>query len=141
MKLLTNKVALITGGSRGIGAAIVQKFAEQGANIAFTYRSSADSANAVAAQAGKSGVTVKAYQSDASSFEASGELVKQVMEDVGRIDVLINNAGITKDNLMLRMSEEHWDQVIEVNLKSVFNLTKHISVSYTHLTLPTIYSV
>jgi len=126
MKLLTNKVALITGGSRGIGAAIVQKFAEQGADIAFTYRSSADSANAVAAQAAKSGVTVKAYQSDASSFEASGELVKQVMEDFGRVDVLINNAGITKDNLMLRMSEEHWDQVIEVNLKSVFNLTKHI---------------
>jgi len=115
MKLLTNKVALITGGSRGIGAAIVQKFAEQGADIAFTYRSSADSANAVAAQAAKAGVTVKAYQSDASSFEASAELVKQVMADFGRVD-----------NLMLRMSEEHWDQVIEVNLKSVFNLTKHI---------------
>ena len=126
MKLLTNKVALITGGSRGIGAAIVQKFAEQGANIAFTYRSSADSANAVAEEAVKAGVTVKAYQSDASSFEASGELVKQVMADFGRIDVLINNAGITKDNLMLRMSEDQWDQVIEVNLKSVFNLTKHV---------------
>ena len=126
MKLLTNKVALITGGSRGIGAAIVQKFAEQGADIAFTYRSSADSANEVVAKAAKSGVTVKAYQSDASSFEASAELVKQVIADFGRVDVLINNAGITKDNLMLRMSEEHWDQVIEVNLKSVFNLTKHI---------------
>ncbi len=126
MKLLTNKVALITGGSRGIGAAIVQKFAEQGADIAFTYRSSADSANKVAEEAAKAGVTVKAYQSDASSFEASAELVKQVLADFGRVDVLINNAGITKDNLMLRMSEEQWDQVIEVNLKSVFNLTKHI---------------
>ena len=127
MKLLDNKVVLITGGSRGIGAAIVQKFAEQGAQIAFTYRSSADSAKAVAEKAIAAGSEkVHIYQSDASSFEASGALIKQVLADFGRIDVLINNAGITKDNLMLRMSEDQWDQVINTNLKSVFNLTKHV---------------
>jgi len=127
MKLLENKVALITGGSRGIGAAIVQKFAEQGAQVAFTYRSSAEQANSLAEQSSTAyETTVKAYQSDASSFEASAELVKQVLEDFGRVDVLINNAGITRDTLMLRMSEDQWDQVIETNLKSVFNLTKHI---------------
>lgn len=126
MRLLENKVALITGGSRGIGAAIVQKFAEQGANIAFTYHSSADKANAVAEEASKNGVTVKAYQSDASSFQQAEELIKNVVADFGKIDVLINNAGITRDTLMLRMSEEQWDQVIQTNLKSVFNLTKHV---------------
>ena len=127
MKLLDNKVVLITGGSRGIGAAIVQKFAEQGAQIAFTYHSSTDRAKAVAEKAiAAGGGKVNIYQSDASSFEASGELIKQVLADFGRVDVLINNAGITKDNLMLRMSEEQWDQVIDTNLKSVFNLTKHI---------------
>jgi len=127
MKLLENKVALITGGSRGIGAAIVRKFAEHGAQIAFTYRSSADQANNLAEQMGTAfGVTVKSYQSDASSFEASTELVKQVLLDFGKIDTLINNAGITRDNLMLRMSEDQWDQVIETNLKSVFNMTKQI---------------
>lgn len=127
MKLVDNKVVLITGGSRGIGAAIVQKFAEQGAQIAFTYRSSEDSAKAVAEKAIAAGGTkINIYQSDASSFEASGELIKQVLADFGRIDVLINNAGITKDNLMLRMSEDQWDQVINTNLKSVFNLTKHV---------------
>jgi len=127
MKLLDNKVVLITGGSRGIGAAIVQKFAEQGAQIAFTYHSSTDRAKAVAEKAvAAGGVKVNIYQSDASSFEASGELIKQVLADFGRVDVLINNAGITKDNLMLRMSEDQWDQVINTNLKSVFNLTKHI---------------
>ena len=126
MKLLENKVVLITGGSRGIGAAIVQKFAENGATIAFTYHSSAEKATAVAEAAAASGVTVKAYQSDASSYTAAEALVKQVIADFGRVDVLINNAGITRDTLMLRMKEEQWDQVIETNLKSVFNLTKHI---------------
>ncbi len=127
MKLLENKVALITGGSRGIGAAIVQKFAAQGAKVAFTYRSSAIQANQLAEQSSTDfGTTVKAYQSDASSYDASAELVKRVLEDFGQVDVLINNAGITRDTLMLRMSEEQWDQVIETNLKSVFNLTKHI---------------
>jgi len=126
MKLLDNKVVLITGGSRGIGSAIVQKMASNGANVAFTYHSSAAKANVVADAAAANGVTVKAYQSDASSFEQSAELIKNVLADFGRIDVLINNAGITRDTLMLRMSEDQWDQVIETNLKSVFNLTKHV---------------
>ncbi|MEM9885835.1 MAG: 3-oxoacyl-[acyl-carrier-protein] reductase [Bacteroidota bacterium] len=121
--LLAGKVALITGGSRGIGKAIVEKFVAEGASVAFTYRSSAAKAEAIAKELGAS---AKAYQSDASSFEAAGELVKQVLADFSKIDVLINNAGITKDTLMLRMSEEQWDDVIEVNLKSVFNMTKQM---------------
>ena len=126
MKLLENKVVLVTGGSRGIGAAIVHKMAEHGAAVAFTYNSSVDKANAVATAAAENGVTVKAYQSDASSFEQSAALIKDVLADFGKIDVLINNAGITRDTLMLRMSEDQWDKVIETNLKSVFNLTKHV---------------
>ncbi len=126
MKLLDNKVALITGGSRGIGAAIVQKFAEQGANVAFTYHSSAEKADAIAKKTAEHGGIIKTYQSDASSFEQSAQLIKNVLEDFGRIDVLVNNAGITRDTLLLRMSEDQWDQVIETNLKSVFNLTKHV---------------
>lgn len=126
MKLLQDKIAIITGGSRGIGAAIVKKFAEQGAKVAFTYRSSAEKSNALVAEIEAAGGTAKAYQSDASSFEQAGELVKAVLKDFGQIDVVINNAGITKDNLMLRMSEEQWDSVVETNLKSVFNLTKHV---------------
>ena len=126
MGLLQDKTALITGGSRGIGAAIVKRFAEEGANVAFTYVSSADKANAVAEEAAKSGATVKAYKSDASSFEQAEELSKAVLADFGKVDILVNNAGITRDTLMLRMSEEQWDKVIEVNLKSVFNLTKHL---------------
>ena len=128
MKLLEGKVAIITGGSRGIGEAIVRRFVEHGANVAFTYRSSADKANALAEELSASGgVTVKGYQSDASSFDACAELIKAVTADFGKkIDVVINNAGITKDNLLLRMSEEQWDTVIEVNLKSIFNMTKNI---------------
>ena len=126
MKLLEDKVTLITGGSRGIGAAIAEKFAEQGSNIAFTYMSSTEKAKAVAQKLeNQYGVKVLAIQSDASSFEQAKDLVDQVIEAFGTIDTLINNAGITKDTLMLRMSEEQWDQVIEINLKSVFNLTKH----------------
>ncbi len=125
-KLLQDKVALVTGGSRGIGAAIVRRFAEQGANVAFTYHSSAEKANALAEELSKLGVQAKAYQSDASSFEQSEELVKNVLADFGKIDTLINNAGITADTLMLRMSEEQWDEVINTNLKSVFNLTKQV---------------
>ena len=126
MKLLENKVALITGGSRGIGEAIAKRYAEQGASVAFTYHSSAERAKKVEADIQAMGVKAKAYQSDASSFAAAEQLVKSVLEDFGKVDVLINNAGITKDTLMLRMNEEQWDQVIETNLKSVFNLTKHI---------------
>lgn len=127
MSLLQEKTALITGGSRGIGAAIVERFASEGANVAFTYLSSEEKANALAAAMTEAhGVTVKAFRSDASDFGQAEELVKNVIADFGKIDILINNAGITRDNLMLRMSEEQWDKVINTNLKSVFNLTKHI---------------
>lgn len=126
MKLLQDKVVLVTGGSRGIGAGIVRRFAENGANVAFTYRSSADEALAIEAELKGMGVEAKAFQSDAASFEQAEQLVKEVLETFGKIDVLINNAGITQDTLMLRMKEEQWDKVIEVNLKSVFNLTKQV---------------
>lgn len=123
MKLLEGKIALITGGSRGIGEAIVRSFAAQGAKVAFTYRSSAPQAEAIADELGEN---VKAYQSDAASFEQAEALVKKVLEDFGQIDILINNAGITKDGLMLRMSENDWDAVINTNLKSVYNMTKQV---------------
>jgi len=125
MNLLKDKVVLITGGSRGIGATIVKEMAAQGADVAFTYNSSPDKAEEVAAEAAKSGQKVKAYQSNAADYEQAESLIKSVTEDFGKIDVLINNAGITKDTLMLRMGESDWDRVIDVNLKSVFNLTKH----------------
>jgi len=126
MKILEGKTALVTGGSRGIGEAIVRKFAEQGADVAFTYLSSEDRAKKVESDLKEMGSNAKAYRSDASSYEQAEELVKVVLEDYGKIDILINNAGITRDNLMLRMSEEQWDQVVQTNLKSVFNLTKHV---------------
>jgi len=126
MKLLEGKAALVTGGSRGIGAAIVRRFAEQGADVAFTYRSSAGPAEALAEELSSMGVKVKAYQSDAANFQSSEALAKAVLEEFGKVDILVNNAGITKDTLMLRMSEEQWDDVIHTNLKSVFNLTKHL---------------
>ncbi len=127
MNLLQGKTALITGGSRGIGAAIVERFAEEGANIAFTYHSSKEKAEAVAERVGTAhGVKVLAFQSDAASFVAAENLVKEVLDAFGQVDILVNNAGITRDNLMLRMSEEQWDTVMSNNLKSVFNLTKHL---------------
>ncbi len=126
MGLLDGKVALVTGGSRGIGAAIVKRFAEQGANVAFTYRSSAEQANALAAELEQLGITAKAYQSDAADYEAAEQLAKEVLEAFGHVDILVNNAGITKDTLMLRMTEAHWDDVMQTNLKSIFNLTKHL---------------
>ena len=125
MGLLTGKVALITGGSRGIGEALVKAMAAEGADIAFTYRSSEESANRIEIEASRSGPKVIAYKSDAADYAQAEELVKTVLGEFGRIDILINNAGITKDTLMLRMGEEQWDQVMDVNLKSVFNLTKH----------------
>ncbi|KXK37950.1 MAG: 3-oxoacyl-[acyl-carrier-protein] reductase [Saprospiraceae bacterium] len=125
MGLLNGKVALVTGGSRGIGEAIVLKFAAQGADVAFTYLSSAEKANAVLEKAKAYGVNAIALKSDAADYNQAEALVNTVIEKMGKIDILVNNAGITKDTLMLRMSEEQWDQVIEVNLKSVFNLTKH----------------
>ena len=127
MKLLTDKTALITGGSRGIGAAIVRKFAEHGAHVAFTYHSSSAKADALIDSLElQDGQQIKAYQSDAADYSAAEALAAKVLEDFGGLHVLINNAGITKDNLMLRMSEEQWDQVITTNLKSVFNLTKQV---------------
>jgi len=126
MKLLEGKNAIITGGSRGIGKGIAEVFAKHGANVAFTYNSSAETANALAEELSKLGVKAKAYQSNAASFKEADQLVKDVVEDFGSIDILINNAGITKDNLLMRMSEEDFDKVIEVNLKSIFNMTKAI---------------
>lgn len=125
MKILQDKVALVTGGSRGIGEAIVRAFVDAGAAVAFTYISSSTRADALVEELSGEGVTIKALQSDASSFEQAEALIKSVLDEFGRIDILVNNAGITRDTLMLRMSEEQWDQVIQTNLKSVFNLTKH----------------
>lgn len=124
MKLLENKVALITGASRGIGRAIAQKLAEQGANVAFTYLSSVEKGEALVAELAVHGTIIKGYRSDASDFKAAEELVTQVVADFGKLDILINNAGITRDTLLMRMTEEHWDDVLRINLKSVFNLTK-----------------
>lgn len=126
MKLLVGKTAIITGGSRGIGKGIALEFAKQGANVAFTYSSSVEAAKALEAELQSFGVKAKGYQSDASSFTQSEQFVDEVLKDFGAIDVLINNAGITKDNLLLRMSEEDFDKVIEVNLKSIFNMTKAV---------------
>ena len=121
MKLLEGKVALVTGGTRGIGKAIALKYASEGANVAFTYVSNSAVAQEVEAELSALGVKCKGYISNAADFAAAEEVVKQVMADFGRIDILVNNAGITKDGLMLRMSEEQWDSVIAVNLKSAFN--------------------
>ena len=125
MGLLDNKVAIITGASRGIGKGIAARFASEGANLVITYRSSAAAAEAVKATCEANGAEVLCIQSDASSFDQAKELIDKTVEHFGKLDILINNAGITKDNLMLRMSEDQWDDVMQVNLKSVFNLTKH----------------
>lgn len=125
MGLLDGKVALITGGSRGIGEAIVREFARQGAKIAFTYVSSRERADAIQKELEAEGVEIEAFRSDASSYVQAETLITAVLDKFGSIDVLVNNAGITDDTLMLRMDEGQWDHVIETNLKSVFNLTKH----------------
>lgn len=130
MKLLQGKTVIITGGSRGIGKGIAEVFASHGANIAFTYSSSAESALALEKQLSETGVKAKGYQSDAADFEQAQTFVDAVLADFGAVDVLINNAGITKDNLLMRMSEEDFDKVIDVNLKSVFNMTKAIQKSF-----------
>lgn len=124
MKLLEGKTALITGASRGIGRGIALKYAEQGANVAFTYLSSEEKAKALEKELEAFGVKAKGYKSDAGNFAAAEELAKTVTEDFDSIDALVNNAGITRDNLLMRMSEEQFDEVIQANLKSVFNLTK-----------------
>ncbi len=126
MKLLQGKVALITGASRGIGRGIALKFAEQGANVAFTYLSSVEKGETLAKELEAFGIKAKGYRSDAADFKAAEELVNSVVTDFGTIDVLVNNAGITRDTLLMRMSEQQWDEVINANLKSVFNLTKAV---------------
>ena len=125
MGLLEGKVALITGATRGIGKGIAEIFAKEGAHVAFTYAGSVDKAKALEEELGKI-TKVKSYQSDASDYDAAQQLAADVIADFGKIDILINNAGITRDNLMLRMSKDDWDTIIKVNLDSVFNLTKAV---------------
>lgn len=126
MKLLEGKTALITGASRGIGKSIANKFAQEGADIAITNIADDEDFQATIKELGSHGVKVKGYVSNAASFEDSQRVADQVVKDFGRIDVLVNNAGITRDTLLMRMSEEQWDLVLTVNLKSVFNLTKAV---------------
>ena len=126
MKLLEGKTAIITGASRGIGKGIAQAFAAHGANVAFTYSSSVESANALEEELNALGIKAKGYQSNAADFNESQKLAEEVMAEFGSIDVLVNNAGITKDNLLMRMGEDDFDKVIEINLKSVFNMTKAV---------------
>lgn len=126
MQLLADKTALITGASRGIGEAIALRFAEQGANVAFTYLSSDEKALMLEEKLKSLGVGAKAYKSDAGVYAESETLVAEVLKEFGRLDVLVNNAGISRDNLILRMSEDQWDEVIKTNLKSVYNMTKQV---------------
>jgi len=130
MKLLEGKVALITGASRGIGKGIAEVFAKHGANVAFTYSSSVESALALENELNTLGIKAKGYQSNAADFNEAQTLVDKVLAEFGTVDILINNAGITKDNLLMRMSEEDFDSVIDVNLKSVFNMTKAIQRTF-----------
>jgi 3-oxoacyl-[acyl-carrier protein] reductase len=130
MKLLENKNIIITGGSRGIGRGIALVLAKHGANIAFTYSSSVDSAISLTEEISALNVKCKGYQSNAANFEDSQKLVDQILLDFDNIDVLINNAGITKDNLLMRMTEEDFDKVIDVNLKSVFNMVKAVQRTF-----------
>ena len=129
MKLLENKVCLVTGASRGIGRAIAQSMAEHGASIAFTYLSSPDKAKVLEDELAANGVKVKGYQSDASNFAAAEKLIADVLADFGKIDVVVNNAGITRDNLLMRMTEDSFNEVIRTNLNSVFNVTKAVQKS------------
>ena len=124
MKVLEGKTALITGASKGIGRAIAQKFADMGANVAFTYLSSVEKGQALENELSAGGAKVKGFRSDASDFKQAEELVENVVKEFGKLDILVNNAGITRDGLLMRMTEENWDAVINTNLKSVFNLTK-----------------
>ncbi|MBW7912732.1 MAG: 3-oxoacyl-[acyl-carrier-protein] reductase [Taibaiella sp.] len=126
MKLLENKTALITGASRGIGEAIAIKFAEHGANIAFTYLSSAERAQALEEKLAGLGVKAKGYKSDAADYASAEQLTNDVLKEFGNIDICVNNAGISRDNLLLRLTPEQWDDVINANLKSVYNLTKQV---------------
>lgn len=127
MKLLQGKIALVTGASKGIGRKIAEKFAEHGAEVAFTYLSSVEKGQALEEELQSFGTKIKGYRSDASKFDEAEKLINDIVEDFGGIDIVVNNAGITKDGLLMRMTEENWDEVINVNLKSVFNITKAAS--------------
>ncbi len=124
MKLLEGKTALITGASKGIGRKIAEKFAEHGANVAFTYLSSVEKGQALEQELQHFGTKVKGYRSDASNFAEAEKLINDIVADFGTLHIVVNNAGITKDNLLLRMTEQDFDDVINVNLKSIFNTTK-----------------
>ncbi|MBL1279068.1 MAG: 3-oxoacyl-[acyl-carrier-protein] reductase [Fluviicola sp.] len=126
MKLLQDKVVLITGASRGIGKEIAKECAKQGAQVAFTFLSSEEKAKALEAELSSEGSKAKGFKSDASKFDEAQALVDQVIEEFGTVDVLVNNAGITRDTLLMRMSEQQWDDVMNTNLKSAFNLTKAV---------------
>lgn len=125
-KLLQNKIAIVTGASRGIGEGIALKLAEHGANIGFTYLSSDEKANALVEKLQSFGVKAKAYKSNAAIYDQCEATVNDIMKEFGAIDICVNNAGISKDNLLLRMTAEQWDEVITTNLKSVFNMTKQV---------------
>ncbi len=127
MKLLEGKTALVTGASKGIGRKIAEKFAEQGANVAFTYLSSVEKGQALEEELKGYGTRVKGYRSDASEFDEAEQLISAIVADFGTLDIVVNNAGITKDGLLMRMTEQNWDDVLNVNLKSVFNVTKAAS--------------
>ena len=124
MGLLSGKTALITGASKGIGRAIAIRYAQEGANVAFTFLSSVEKGQALEEELAAFGIKAKGYRSDASDFKAAEELVNSVVAEFGRLDILVNNAGITRDNLLMRMTEEAWDEVIGINLKSCFNTVK-----------------
>jgi 3-oxoacyl-[acyl-carrier protein] reductase len=124
MKLLEGKTALVTGASKGIGRAVAEKLASQGANVAFTYLSSVEQGEALEKELAAKGVKARGYRSDASDFDAAEKLIQDVVDEFGSLDILVNNAGVTQDNLLMRMTEEMWDKVININLKSVFNTVK-----------------
>jgi 3-oxoacyl-[acyl-carrier protein] reductase len=127
MKLLQGKTALVTGASKGIGRAIAIRYAEQGANVAFTYLSSVEQGQALETELASKGIKAKGYRSDASNYAQAEKLINDVIADFGSLDILINNAGITMDNLLLRLNEDAWDRVINVNLKSCFNTVKAVT--------------
>ncbi|MFZ4862797.1 3-oxoacyl-[acyl-carrier-protein] reductase [Sphingobacterium sp. Mn56C] len=124
MKLLEGKTALVTGASKGIGRKIAEVFAQHGANVAFTYLSSVEKGEALEQELQAFGTKVKGYRSDASKFDEAEQLINDIVTEFGTLDIVVNNAGITKDGLLMRMTEENWDDVININLKSVFNVTK-----------------
>lgn len=129
-KLLENKTAIITGATRGIGKGIALAFARNGCNVAFTYSSSAEAAQNLEKELNQLGIKAKSYQSNAADFDQAQQLVDEVIKEFQTVDILVNNAGITKDNLLMRIGEDDFDQVIEVNLKSVFNMTKAIQRTF-----------